>query len=100
MAIFTKFDQFVEGELQTVMENAADGDEEEDDDIFEEEAKKCADEKFQKYYKARLLEMPHPPKAIVAISHGKQFSSCWSFVLSDPYTITVKYINLRQKIVA
>jgi hypothetical protein len=79
VAIFPKFDQFVQDELQRLMEAAADkmnrsGQEigEIDEDALEEEANIIATEKFNKYYKDVLLSMKHPPQAVVAVSGGKQ----------------------------
>jgi hypothetical protein len=78
VAIFPKFDQFVQDELQRLMEAEADkmnrsGQEigEIDEDALEEEAKIIATEKFNKDYKDVLLSMNHPPRAVVAVSGSK-----------------------------
>lgn len=78
MAIFPKFDQFVQDELQILMEAAADKMNRSnqeigviDEDKLEEEAKIVATEKFNRYYKQVLLNMKHPPRAVVAVSGSK-----------------------------
>lgn len=69
VAIFTKFDLFVEDQVQELMENA------EDPDILDEgelerQAAEIAMEKFERHYKGALLKLPYPPQAIVAVSNS------------------------------
>ncbi|KIJ58955.1 hypothetical protein HYDPIDRAFT_101682 [Hydnomerulius pinastri MD-312] len=88
IAIFTKFDLFVQDQLQNIMEcEEADEDEDVYDDeattdsdldsnegsgqpfqVFEERAKLLASQKFEEHYKNVLMQMPHPPKAVVELS--------------------------------
>ncbi|KAF8638749.1 hypothetical protein AX17_001990 [Amanita inopinata Kibby_2008] len=70
VAIFTKFDLFVEAQLQQLVESAEDkGDDDIDDDEFERQAEKSAMDKFEKHYKSVLLKKPYPPQAVVAVSN-------------------------------
>lgn len=75
VAIFTKFDLFVEDQLQELMErtnNPNNLDEEE----LEQKATKTALEKFEKHYKGALLKKPCPPHAVVAVSNSKSIFVC------------------------
>ena len=65
--IFTKFDLFVQGYLQELMEEAED---EEDEDWFEEQAKQLAMANYEKGLKAALMNMPFPPNAVLQVSEG------------------------------
>jgi len=70
VAIFIKFDLFVEGQLQELMENAKNPhnlDEEE----LEEKANQITMEKFEQHYKDVLLKKLYPPQAVVALSNSK-----------------------------
>jgi hypothetical protein len=73
VAIFTKFDIFVQDEFQKLMAMAeAEIDEDFDEDELEERAKEIAIKKFEENYRDVLLGMDHPPQAIVAVSESKQ----------------------------
>ncbi|KAG1871531.1 hypothetical protein F4604DRAFT_817052 [Suillus subluteus] len=85
IAIFTKFDLFVQDQLQNIMEceeaediyddeAATDSDLDSNEgsgqpfQVLEERAKLLASQKFEEHYKNVLMKMPHPPKAIVELS--------------------------------
>lgn len=67
LAIITKFDTFVQDVLQR-LEEENEEEEEIDDAELEEKAKQVAKEKFNKHYRDPLLALPHPPKAVLALS--------------------------------
>ncbi|KZP09570.1 ras-domain-containing protein [Athelia psychrophila] len=68
VAIITNFDSFVQ-DIQQKMEEDADAEGREvDDDELEKEANKEATDKFEKHYKNALQCLPHPPRAVVALS--------------------------------
>lgn len=75
VAIFTKFDLFVEDQLQELMENAEDP-EDVDEEELEQQATTLTMEKFEKYYKGALLKKPYPPQAVVAVSNSMCTLSC------------------------
>lgn len=76
IAIFTKFDLFVEDQLQGLMENAEDPDDVDEEEL-ERQATKITREKFKKHYKSVLLEKPFPPQAVVAVSNSKCIHCVW-----------------------
>jgi hypothetical protein len=70
----------VNDKLLSITEEASDYDDdhEEECDALEEplkmpiiEAETRAKEEFNRHFKARLMAMPHPPKAVVALSGRK-----------------------------
>jgi len=68
VAIFTKFDLFVEDQLQELMEKANYSNNLNEEEL-ENKATKTALEKFEKHYKEELLKKPCPPQAVVAVSN-------------------------------
>lgn len=76
MAIFTKFDLFVESQLQDLMEDAEEENLDEDtENELEKQAEATALKKFNDHFKGVLLSKPHPPHAVVALSDGTFLSS-------------------------
>jgi hypothetical protein len=78
VAIFSDFDQLVQEELQKMMEASADKMDRSDqeigainEDTLEEKAKTLATERFHKCYRDVLLDMQHPPQAVVEVSGSK-----------------------------
>ncbi|KAG1827860.1 hypothetical protein DFJ58DRAFT_671142 [Suillus subalutaceus] len=86
IAIFTKYDLFVQDQLQNIMEceeaediyddeAATDSDLDSNEgsgqpfQVLEERAKLLASQKFEEHYKNVLMQMPHPPKSVVELSH-------------------------------
>lgn len=69
VAIFTKFDLFVEDQLLELM-----GNEDILDEDIEQEMEKQADEialdKFEQHFKSVLLQKQCPPRAVIALSDG------------------------------
>jgi hypothetical protein len=70
LAIVTKFDTFVQDVLQELEEKADEG-----NDLTEEEflkqALQQATDKFDAHYRVPLMSLPHPPKAVLALSESK-----------------------------
>ena len=73
VAIVTKFDTFVQDAQQKIEERAEEEDQEMDDDEVERLATVQATVQFEQHYKKPLVEMKHPPKAVVTLSEGKVF---------------------------
>lgn len=70
VAIFTKFDIFVEDQLQELMENAENS-ENPDEEELEQQAAILTMEKFERHYKGILLKKLCPPQAVVAVSNSQ-----------------------------
>ena len=66
VAIVTKFDKFL---LET--EKKLEEGEEVDDDKLEELAVVEAEKLFKQHYEKPLLNMQHPPRAVVTLSEGE-----------------------------
>ena len=75
VAIVTKFDTFVQDAQQKIEERAEEEDQEIDDDEVERLATVQANVQFEQHYKKPLVDMKHPPKAVVTLSEGKVFLS-------------------------
>jgi len=95
VAIFTKFDLFVEDQLQDLMENAEDP-ENLDEDEFEQEALKITLEKFERHYKGALFKKPCPPEAVVAVSNIHT-STPLDSRLAELINATSRALNLTAK---
>jgi hypothetical protein len=72
IAIFTKFDLFVQFHLKDLLKGAGNG---ANEDQLEEQAKQLAMTDYEKEYKAALMEMPFPPDAVLQVSEGVQIIS-------------------------
>ncbi|KAG2033902.1 hypothetical protein BDR03DRAFT_1013911 [Suillus americanus] len=96
IAIFTKFDLFMQDQLQNIMEceeaeDIYDDEAAMDSDLnsnegssqpfqfLEEHAKLLASQKFEEHYKNVLMQMPHPPKDVVELSdlHDSTPKASW-----------------------
>jgi hypothetical protein len=75
VAIVTKFDTFLQDVQQKIEERAEEEDQEIDDDEVERLATVQANVQFEQHYKKPLVDMKHPPKAVVTLSEGKVFLS-------------------------
>ena len=75
VAIVTKFDTFLQDAQQKIEERAEEEDQEIDDDEVERLATVQANVQFEQHYKKPLVDMKHPPKAVVTLSGGKVFLS-------------------------
>lgn len=70
VAIFTKFDLFVEEQLQELMNGQDIMDEEEEEELVQQ-AGEIAKQKFGEHYKGALLKKPHPPEVVVSLSESE-----------------------------
>ena len=75
VAVVTKFDTFLQDAQQKIEERAEEEDQEIDDDEVERLATIQANVQFEQHYKKPLVDMKHPPKAVVTLSEGKVFLS-------------------------
>ena len=75
VAIVTKFDTFLQDAQQKIEERAEEEDQVIDDDEVERLATVQANVQFEQHYKKPLVDMKHPPKAVVTLSEGKVFLS-------------------------
>ena len=75
VAVVTKFDTFLQDAQQKIEERAEEEDQEIDDDEVERLATIQANVQFEQHYKKPLVDMKHPPKAVVTLSEGKAFVS-------------------------
>ena len=53
------------------LEEENEEEEEIDDAELEEKAKRVAKDKFNKHYRDPLMALPHPPKAVLALSESE-----------------------------
>jgi hypothetical protein len=83
VAIVTKFDVFIQDVLQKMEEVAEEEDSEIDDNEIEERATKEAMARFEQHYKQALESLPHPPKAVVALSEGESLFVMLQMMDSD-----------------
>ncbi|GJE96834.1 GTPase domain-containing protein [Phanerochaete sordida] len=68
IAIFTKFDNYVEDMVQQIQEEAEDDDPPKPLSEVDKLAEEKAQESFKDNYRSRLEKLPFPPEAIVALS--------------------------------
>jgi hypothetical protein len=71
IAIVTKFDIFVQDELQKLEESAEEEGIDIDDDASEKLASQKATDIFQRHYMAPLMALPHPPRAVLPLSESE-----------------------------
>ena len=72
IAIFTKFDVFVDMHLNQLRRSHTDS---VDEDELEEEAKELATSTYESQLKGVLMKMQFPPQAVVPVSEGEDIHS-------------------------
>lgn len=92
VAIFTKFDLFIENELQQLMENVEEPDDEETERELERKSEQIATTNFERHFKDALLRKPCPPQAVVALSDGELCKQAWGF----PHIFTNHWQSITQ----